>query len=408
LSAGTAHAQSAATCSFSADTRVLTVNVNGLTANITRTVGGQIRLNGADCTGATVTSTDLIQVNGGDFNDPVVVSGTYTPGFTTEGVGADEIEWVYNLGPGIDNLRINVEGVPSTTTFTASGVDVANDGDEDITTAGTEKVRIYSSTGNDTIDGTLYTGGGTLALWGGGGDDIIYGSVQNDSLYGQAGNDTLYGADGADRLYGGTGNDVYYGDAGNDTFWQEAAADGDDEFFGGAGIDTLNYQKRINGVTVTIGNGLADDGETGEFDAVDADVENVTGGGGNDVLVGSLADNTLMGNDGDDELYGGAGRDELRAGNGADILVGDAGPDKLFGDAGADSLDGGTGNDTLTGGAGNDTLTGGAGTDQFFGETGNDVFFNNDGVAETVDCGGGTADDPEPDGLDTFVACELI
>ena len=42
------------------------------------------------------------------------------------------------------------------------------------------------------------------------------------------------------------------------------------------------------------------------------------------------------------------------------------------------------------------------------GEAGNDTFFNEDGVAETVDCGTGTADDPEPSATDTFVSCELI
>ena len=407
FTAGRAEAQSAATCSFDGGTRVLTVSVNGLSAAITRSAAGQINLNGAACTGATVSSVDLIQVNGGDLADPVVVSGSYAPGFTPEGVGSDEIEWVFATGLGADNLRINVPDVPALVTFTASGIDVANDGDEDITTAGVEKVRVYTTTGNDTLDGSLYTGGGTIALWGGTGDDLIYGSVQNDGLYGQGGNDTLYGGIGADKMYGGAGNDDYYGEDGNDLFWQEATVDGDDEFFGGAGIDTLTYVKRSGAVTVTVGNGLADDGAVGEFDAVDADVENVTGGAGNDVIVGSAADNVILGNDGDDEIYGGAGRDELRAGGGNDILVGDAGPDKLFGDAGADSLDGGAGNDTLTGGSGQDTLTGGLGTDQFFGESSNDIVFNNDGVAETVDCGGGAADDAEVDPLDTLISCEI-
>jgi Ca2+-binding RTX toxin-like protein len=294
LAAGTAHAQSAPTCSFNPDTHVLTVGVNGLTAAITRTAGGQIRLNGADCTGATVTSTDLIQVNGGDLVDYVTVTGDYTQGFTTEGVGTSEIEWVFNLGISSDNLKITYPGVPATVMFTANGIDVANDGDEDMTTAGDDKVRIYTGTGTDTIDG----------------------SAQPDWLDGQGGNDTMYGADGADKLYGGVGNDVYYGDAGNDVFWQESTADGDDDFFGGADTDTVNYQKRTNAVTVTLGNGLADDGETGEFDAVDIDVERATGGGGADVLVGSSAVNLLTGNNGDDELYGGGGNDTLKGGAG--------------------------------------------------------------------------------------------
>ncbi|HXT19512.1 MAG TPA: hypothetical protein VN923_02070, partial [Thermoanaerobaculia bacterium] len=219
-----------------------------MTATITRTVAGQINLNKVACAGATVTSTDLIQVNGGDFADFVVVTGDYTPGFTSEGVGVNEIEWVYNLGLDADNLRINVPEVPAMVTFTASGIDVGNDGDEDVTTAGVEKVRPYTGSGDDTIDATLYTGGGGLYLWGGVGNDTIYGSAQADWLYGQDGNDTMYGADGNDKLYGGNGNDAYYGDNGNDVFNQESTIDGDDDFFGGADVDTVTYQKRGNAV----------------------------------------------------------------------------------------------------------------------------------------------------------------
>lgn len=390
LSAAPARAQSAPTCSFDGPSATLTVTVNGQNATITRTSAGQIRLNGASCTGATTTTTDLIMVNGGTFGDVVTVTGAYEPGLTAEGDGASEIEFVFSLGDGLDNVRINFAGVPQTVTFTAGGIDIGNDGDEDMTTAGLEKVRPYTSTGNDTIDATAYIGGGGLYLWGGGGNDTIYGSAQNDWLYGQAGDDTLYGADGNDKLYGGTENDAYYGDAGNDTFYQETLVDGDDDFFGGLGTDTVTYSKRGSAVNVTIGNGLADDGGSGELDFVDADVEKAIGGGGDDVLVGSSLNNTLTGNAGADELYGAGGNDTLQGGDGPDLLVGDAGNDKLFGGVGMDSLEGGLG------------------TDQFFGEGGADTFLNADGVGETVDCGVGPGDDPEPEGLDTFIDCELI
>jgi Ca2+-binding RTX toxin-like protein len=390
LSTATARAQSAPTCSFDAGSATLTVTVDRQTAAVTLTGVGQIRLNNVDCTGATTTTTDLIMVNGGALDDVVTFTGAYVPGRTAEGVGTSEVEIVLNLGAGADNVRINFAGVSQTVTFTAAGIDVANDGDEDITTAGIEKVRPYLSTGDDTIDATAYIGGGGLYMWGGGGNDTIFGSAQVDWLYGQAGDDTLYGADGNDKLYGGVGNDAYYGEVGNDVFYQDATADGSDDFYGGDGNDLVSYSKRGNAVNVSIGNGLPDDGEAGELDFVDVDVEKATGGGGDDVLVGSSANNTLTGNGGADELYGGGGNDTLQAGEGADLLVGDAGNDKLFGGAGADSLDGG------------------AGRDQFFGEGGNDTFINADGVAETVDCGVGAADDPELEGLDTFIDCELI
>ncbi len=389
LSTATARAQSAATCSFDAPSATLTIAVDRQTAAVTLTGGGQIRLNNVACTGATTTTTDLIMVNGGALDDVVTFTGTYVPGLTTEGEGTSEIEIVFNLGAGADNVRINFAGVPETVTFTAAGIDVGNDGDEDITTAGIEKVRPYTSTGDDTIDATAYIGGGGLYMWGGAGNDTIYGSAQADWLYGQAGDDSLYGADGNDKLYGGTDNDAYYGEGGNDVFYQDANADGADDFFGGDGNDLVSYAKRGNAVDVSIGNGLEDDGEAGELDFVDVDVEKANGGNGDDVLVGSSANNTLKGNAGADQLYGGGGNDTLQGEEGTDLLVGDAGNDKLFGGAGADSLDGG------------------AGRDQFFGEGGNDDFINADGVAETVDCGAGANDDAEVDPLDTLVGCEL-
>ncbi|HEU5057404.1 MAG TPA: calcium-binding protein, partial [Kofleriaceae bacterium] len=314
----------------------------------------------------------------------------WEPGLTAEGVGTSEIEVVFNLGDGLDNVRINFDGVPQTVTFTAGGIDIGNDGDEDFTTAGIEKVRPYTSSGDDTIDATAYIGGGGLYLWGGGGNDTIYGSAQNDFLYGQAGDDTMYGGAGNDKLFGGLGSDAYYGDDGNDTFNQETTVDGADDFYGGLGTDTVSYAKRAIAVTVTIGDGLENDGEAGELDFVDVDVEKAMGGRGDDVLVGSAVNNTLTGNGGADELYGGDGVDTLQGGDGPDILVGDAGNDRLFGGAGMDSLDGGLGRDS------------------FFGEGGADTFINADGVAETVDCGVGPGDDPEPEGLDTFIDCELI
>ena len=44
----------------------------------------------------------------------------------------------------------------------------------------------------------------------------------------------------------------------------------------------------------------------------------------------------------------------------------------------------------------------------FFGDDGRDTFLNADGYAETVDCGAGTGDDPQPSSLDTFISCEAI
>ncbi len=408
FSAATAQAQSAATCSFDAPSATLTVTLDGMQGALTRTAAGQIRLNNVACTGATTSTTDFIQVDGGALNDTLVVTGSFAPGATVE-VNLSEIEWGFALGAGSDTVKVNYTTGPDDILFTSGGIDVGSDGDQDMTTAGVDVVRVYGKDADDVIDATLYTGGGKLYLYGGNGVDTLYGSAATDWLYGDADADTLYGAAGNDIMYGGAGDDTYYGEAGNDKFFQEATVDGNDTFFGGDGKDTLDYGRRSAGVTVTLGNGAADDGQAGaETDFTDVDVESATGGTGADVLVGNGLGNTLKGNDGDDELYGAAGNDVLYGGEGGDLLVGDLGSDTLRGEGGPDSLDGGVGNDKLYGGLNNDTLDGGTGTDMFFGEAGDDTFFNADGIAETVDCGPGTADDPELDGGDTYLACELI
>lgn len=150
-------------------------------------------------------------------------------------------------------------------------------------------------------------------------------------------------------------------------------------------------------------------------------IENATGGGGNDTIVGNNVANVLTGNAGDDSLAGNGGDDTLIGGLGADSMAGGVGNDLYFVDQSGDSvvelasegtdtvsssisytlgdnvenliltgsatdgtgnaldnvltgnavsnhLDGGAGADRLAGGDGVDFLTGGAGNDIFVGE----------------------------------------
>jgi len=404
---GSAHAQSAATCSFDVASGTLTVTVNGQLANLSINTPS-IRLNNHSCgsaPSANIFNTDLILVNGGALDDDVGIFGTFAGGKTAEPVGASEVEIVVDLGAGTDAVYIEHKDGSAALTFAAGGIDALNDGDEDVTFNGVETVSVDDA---PNIDARLYVGGATLFLLGSDVADTIYGSAQADVIRSRFGNDTLYGMGGNDRLQGGPGDDVLFGGDGNDRFIAEPVVDGNDSLDGGAGIDTMDYARRTIGVSVSVGNGQADDGQPGgELDAVDVSVENVNGGAGDDVIVGSSAANLIMGGDGDDELYGDAGRDEIHGGYGADILVGDAGRDNLYGDQGMDSIDGGIGNDNLFGGGGADTITCGPGTDDIVGEASSDIIFNGDGEADNVDCGPGAADDVEVDPLDTFNACEL-
>ena len=168
----------------------------------------------------------------------------------------------------------------------------------------------------------------------------------------------LYGGDGTDVLLGGWGSDRLYGDAGDDRL-EAGDEDGPDEFFGGAGTDTVSYAARALGVRVAIDD-VANDGFIGssaaEWDNVHADVENATGGNGPDYLYGSPWGNCLIGGGGGDYIEGRGGDDVLEGGDGNDNLLGGAGADHLLGGAGDDTLwarDGSVA-DVLDGGDGND------------------------------------------------------
>ncbi len=72
-----------------------------------------------------------------------------------------------------------------------------------------------------------------------------------------------------------------------------------------------------------------------------------SGTGGNDLLLGTNADDTLNGGSGDDCIVGGGGNDTLNGGPGNDILIGGAGNDDLNGGGGKDTCYGGSGTNTF-------------------------------------------------------------
>jgi Ca2+-binding RTX toxin-like protein len=229
-------------------------------------------------------------------------------------------------------------------------------------------------------------GPGKDQLMGAGGREALLGGTGNDQLDGGGGDDLLDfpGVDpqedqsaGDDTLKGGPGNDQLNGGPGGD-------GEGSDDLLGGDGVDTADYSERSAPLRISL-DGVNDDGETGEHDNVEPDVERVLAGSDDDNLVGSPASNFLNGLAGDDRIAGGAGddvldggantagSDSLDGGDGQDTLYGRAGDDELVADSGDDVLRGAGGQDTLDGGDGNDDLAGGAGADALDGGDGNDV-----------------------------------
>jgi Ca2+-binding RTX toxin-like protein len=165
-----------------------------------------------------------------------------------------------------------------------------------------------------------------------------------DEGYGGGGSDTFAMSTGDDYVEAGSGNDTITLDSGYDYGLAEAGNDtftgvddfSDDYMYGGSGNDSVDYSDRTERVNVSL-DGVANDGEVGENDLVEADIENVVGGSGNDDLTGNdLGANTLT---------GGAGNDALVGNGGGDTLSGDDGEDALTGGAGADVLDGGADGD---------------------------------------------------------------
>ena len=230
--------------------------------------------------------------------------------------------------------------------------------------SGPAAVEAHGGGGGDNLDGSanadsLFGDDGSDSLDGNAGADVVEGGIGGDTLSGGLGGDTIRGGDDDDSIDGGEDADVLDGGAGNEFFddgpgddtiaggpgndtWR--AGTGRDSFAGGDGNDEAEYDARTTAVTITL-DGQADDGESGEGD--NADVEDASGGAGNDRIVGNAAGNTLIGNGGDDSIFAGAAQDRVEGNEGNDTI------DTRDGDY--DSVDCGTGNDVVFADLGDDT-----------------------------------------------------
>lgn len=206
-------------------------------------------------------------------------------------------------------------------------------------TCGDVKATIVGSDANDLIVGTPKR-------------DVIQAGNGNDRVSGLGGNDLICLGGGADRGSGGSGRDVIWGNqphlspapADKNAGWR--LPDGANRISGGPGNDTLL-------------------GAAGP--------DTIIGGSGRDFGNGGPGDDRFFGNAGPDSFRGFSGNDAASGGPGPDKLNGDAGDDYLVGDAGRDSISGQEGDDTISGGPGHDILNGMAGSDSLSGGSGNDL-----------------------------------
>ena len=154
------------------------------------------------------------------------------------------------------------------------------------------------------------------------------------------GADFVVTGDGADTIHTGGGNDVVDAGGGDDAI-VGGQGGGDDIYDGGAGGNTVSYPSATNSITVdlnastarrspwqarcwaqsdTIGDLLSAPRYTpnmpvGKAEGVDIgtdvliNIQNATGGAGNDTIIGNDVDNVLSGGGGNDTIVGGGGID---------------------------------------------------------------------------------------------------
>ncbi|MEU4419991.1 calcium-binding protein [Actinoplanes sp. NPDC024001] len=282
--------------------------------------------------GNTVTIDDRVKIKAG--TDCTAVKGDKTKVRCTSPDTTEVRMWLFDKGDAAVNrtsLMLNVYG--------GSG--------NDSITGGSQRDLLRGESGNDKIWGQ----GGRDKLYGDSGSDRLYGGTGIDDIYNGNGTDVVYGNSGSDRLHGsdGDGNDKLYGGTGNDQFMPARNVDGADLFVGNSGTDAVHYWWRDLPVSADLDGAKGDDGAKGERDTISADIENLSGGQGHDVLRGDKGRNVIRGQWGNDRIYGGGGND---------TLDGESTNDQIWGQSGNDTLIGGVGEDRMYGGAGNDTLNG--------------------------------------------------
>jgi Ca2+-binding RTX toxin-like protein len=197
---------------------------------------------------------------------------------------------------------------------------------------GVNRVHYKHSTAGVTINLSTGQGSGGFAegdrfatiqnATGSGHDDTFIGNNQANNFQGGDGIDTVSyvnsasgvtvnlkdqlgsGGDASSDSYSSIENAI--GSAHNDTFISGAGAN---HFDGRGGINTLSYQGSTSGVTVNLATGVASGGHAAGDTF--ANIQNLTGGSGEDVLTGDANNNVLMGGDGADQFFGGAGTDTV-------------------------------------------------------------------------------------------------
>jgi Ca2+-binding RTX toxin-like protein len=299
-------------------------------------VDGIVNANGKACTdssGAPLALSSLyaLQITGGSEDNGVVIdlgSGDWSS------LLASPENLLLNLAEGRNGLLVRgTSGVDNFEHAMRGGdvvVDLVGDGSIQLVAGGISELGFSLGDGNDFLDELLPTLEGTEPA---AAAELSPLSVRL-LVSGGAGNDWLVGGSKDDSFNGGPGDDVVSGLDGNDDFQSDAEGDGRDIWNGGPGYDSVSYDLRsenlelaaclsnaVMGCDSTDCSCSTESGGVGEGDRL-VNVEELSGGSGDDILRGTEISDTLRGGPGNDSLSGLGGSDLLSGETGIDLLEG--------------------------------------------------------------------------------------
>ncbi|MFA7092612.1 MAG: calcium-binding protein, partial [Arcobacteraceae bacterium] len=279
-----------------------------------------------------IKATALADIITGDHNDNTLLTlGGNDTIYSSQ--GSDYIDG----GEGIDTVIYNVSGISAGVIIDLTAIQ--NDGDDSTWAVQNDgfgnKERLYNT---ENIEGTTN-------------NDFIKGNSQNNTLWGGAGDDTLYGVSANNILVGGAGSDTFRGGVGDNIIYGDSyitigAAGTESAFEIANSRDLIDFSD--SGVPLTLN--LSDSTSINYIDettlTLDArtsigygkntiyNVEDVLGGSGADILIGSNVKNIIEAGNGNDIIFG--------FGGSANTLIGGAGNDTILGLLNGDAIYGGT------------------------------------------------------------------
>jgi hypothetical protein len=287
-------------------------------------------------------------IHGGDGND-VISSGLGDDNLVggagndalNGGNGADTADYSSSVnGVNIDLSQGSATGIGSsglleTGTDALSGIEnVIGGAGNDVIAAGANGSTLSGGVGNDTY--IIRNSNDTIIETGGQGTDAIEASVDialtdsqsievitltgTDSINatGNSANNTVSGNNASNVIETGSGNDVVYAGGGDDVI-VGGHGEGDDTYDGGTGShDRIKYLSALNGITINLATGQAHATAGNDAAAIGIDtlsnIEDVTAGNYDDIVIGTSEANSIDGSLGNDRIDGGAGNDTLDGG----------------------------------------------------------------------------------------------